>query len=138
MSWVIKEVFLQEFPYFQTYVTFFPGTEHMLHVQDIFHEQDITGSILVLKKPVSLSCENCKKEIEVLKEDDFGEPVDWNTPWEQYLCDVCHGKIWDELLKSACSVCETEPCKRGRDCWVNTWPRIMYLCYVALRVKEVE
>ncbi len=135
MSCVVKEVFLQEHPYFQTYVTFSPGNEHMLYVQDIFHEPDVTGSVIVLKKPVSLSCENCKKEIEVLKEDDSGEPIDWNTPWEQYLCDVCHSKIWDELFKSACGVCETEPCKRGCDCWVNPWPRIMYLCYVAPRVE---
>ena len=83
-----------------------------------------------------LKCENCKQEILRLKEDDFGEPVDWNTRWEQYLCDVCHDKIWKDLLDNACGVCETEPCKRGRDCWVNPWPRIMYLCSVAPRVKN--
>jgi len=137
MSCVVKEVFLPEYPYFQTYVKVFPDNNPKLYVQEIFHEPDVTGSILVLNKPIYLMCGNCKKEITILKEDDSGEPIDWKTPWEQYLCDVCHSKIWDELLKSACGVCETEPCKRGGDCWVNPWPRIMYLCYVAPRVRRL-
>lgn len=83
---------------------------------------------------MTLICENCKAEIVKLKEDDFGEPI-WNTRWEQYLCEDCYDKIWKELLDNACPVCETHPCERGRECWVNPFPRIMYLCYVAPRVK---
>lgn len=137
MSYVIKEVFRQEYPYFQTWITVFRDNDPKLYVQDIFHEPDVTATIIVLKKPIYLMCGNCKKEIKILKEDEFGEPIDWNTPWEQYLCQDCHGKIWKELLDNACGVCETEPCKRGRDCWINPWPRIMYLCYVAPGVRRL-
>ncbi len=69
----------------------------------------------------------------MLKINDFGDEIDCNTPWEQYLCDVCYDKIWKELLDSACGVCNTHPCERGRECWVNPWPKIMYLCYVGHR-----
>lgn len=138
MSCVIKEIFISEYPYFQTWVTVFPDKDPKLYVQEIFHEPDITSSICVLKKTLSLKCENCKKEISILNEDDFGDKIDWSTPWEQYLCDVCHSKIWDDLLDNACPVCETKPCKKGRDCWVNPFPRIMYLCYVAPRVNAHE
>jgi len=85
-----------------------------------------------------LKCENCKNEIERLKEDDFGMPIDCNARWEQFLCDICHDAIWKNLLDNACGVCKTEPCKKGRDCWVNPFPRIMYLCYVAPRIKDAE
>lgn len=78
-----------------------------------------------------LKCEKCKSEIVRLEEDDFGNPLDWKTRWEQYLCDDCHDKIWRELFDGACGVCYTHPCEKGRECWVNPWPRIMYLCYVA-------
>ncbi len=81
-----------------------------------------------------LKCENCKHEIKKLKEDDFGEEIDWNTHWEQYLCDDCYAKIWESLLDWACSQCYNHPCEKGRDCWVNPFPRIMYLCYVAPRM----
>lgn len=145
MSCVIKEVFITEYPYFQTWVSVFPDKDPKLYVQEIFHEPDITGAILILKKPISLKCEICKKEIKVLKEDEMGDRIDWNTPWEQYLCDECYAKIWTGLLDNACGVCNTEPCKTGRDCWVNPWPRIMYLCYVAPKIdaqasvkREVE
>lgn len=83
-----------------------------------------------------LRCEKCKCQIKKLDVNDFGELIDWGTRWEQYLCTVCHEEIWNNILAGACGVCETEPCKKGRDCWVNPWPRIMYLCYVAPR-REV-
>jgi DNA-directed RNA polymerase subunit RPC12/RpoP len=86
-----------------------------------------------MKKPI---CENCKNEIEILTEDDFGEPIDINNHWEQFLCTECHDKIWKELLDNACPQCRTKPCERGNDCWVNPFPRIMYLCYTAPRVKN--
>ena len=96
----------------------------------------VTGGILVFAKPISLICEKCKKEIMVLNANELGERIDRNTPWEQYLCDKCYDEIWKILLDGACGVCATEPCKRGRDCWVNPWPHIMYLCYVAPRVDD--
>lgn len=133
MSCTIREVFLDKPPYFKTYVTYDKDTDPRLYVRDVFYEDDFAASVVVVKKPMSLKCERCKKEIRVLDEDDFGEPV-WNTFWEQYLCDDCYNKIWDGLLSNACGVCNTEPCKRGRECWVNPFPRIMYLCYVAPRV----
>lgn len=86
----------------------------------------------------TLKCEICKKEILKLKEDDFGEEIDWNTSWEQYLCDICHAEIWESLLDWACNQCYNHPCEKGRDCWVNPFPRIMYLCYVAPRVNAQE
>lgn len=84
----------------------------------------------------TLKCERCKQEILRLKEDDFGNPIDWSTQWEQYLCDVCCDEIWKSLLDNACGVCHNHPCEHGRDCWVNPWPKIMYLCYVAMRKKK--
>ena len=81
-----------------------------------------------------LICGSCKQPIIMLFEDEDGEPVDWNTSWEQYLCDECYHRIWDEKIESGCKVCYNQPCERGRDCWVNPWPDIMYLCYVAPRV----
>ncbi len=84
---------------------------------------------------MSLKCERCNQKIQIIDVDLMGEKIDWNTPWEQYLCEDCYQGIWKDLLDNACGVCETEPCKRGRECWVNPWPRIMYLCYVAPRIK---
>lgn len=78
-------------------------------------------------------CESCKHEIKQLFSNDFGDKINWHTPWEQYLCDVCHDNIWKDLLDNACGVCHTHPCERGGDCWINPWPQIMYLCYVAPR-----
>jgi len=89
--------------------------------------------------PIPLICESCKKELVHLKEDDFGEPIDVDgTCWEQYLCDICHAKIWKALLENACGECRTRPCEHGRDCWVNPFPRIMYLCYVAPRLPKIS
>lgn len=85
-----------------------------------------------------MKCEICKCELIELKEDDFGVPIDPNTRWEQYLCDECHDNIWKNLLDNACGVCYTHPCEKGRDCWVNPWPRIMYLCYVAPRKADEQ
>ena len=80
---------------------------------------------------MTLICEDCKKELETIYQDEFGEPVDPGMAWEQYLCRGCYDKIWNVLMDNACPTCRTRPCERGRDCWVNPWPRIMYLCYVA-------
>jgi hypothetical protein len=86
----------------------------------------------------NLICENCKKEL-VHRKEDFGEPIDVEgTRWEQYLCERCHAKIWKALLDGACPVCETHPCEKGRECWVNPFPRIMYLCYVAPRLPKIS
>ena len=47
MSCVIKEVFLSEYPYFQTYVTVLPDKDPKLYIHEIFHEPNVTGGILV-------------------------------------------------------------------------------------------
>jgi len=85
-----------------------------------------------------LICERCKKPIKELKEDFEGQPIDKATPWEQYLCEKCYEQIWNNLMDDCCPICRTEPCKRGRDCWINPWPHIMYLCYVAPRVETIH
>lgn len=133
MSCTIREVFLDKPPYFKTYVTYDKDHDPMLYVRDVFYEDDFAASVVVVKKLTSLKCEQCKKEILVLEYDDFGDPISWNTPWEQYLCDTCYAEIWENLLADACPNCRTHPCEHGRDCWVNPWPRIMYLCYTAPR-----
>lgn len=84
-----------------------------------------------------LVCSDCKRPIKKLDESIDGDPIDWNTPWEQYLCDVCHDRIWKELFNDCCPRCENHPCERGGDCWINPWPRIMYLCYTGPRIKKV-
>jgi len=45
MSCVIKEVFLSEHPYFQTWVTVFPDKDQKLYIQEIFHESNITCAV---------------------------------------------------------------------------------------------
>ena len=53
---------------------------------------------------------------------------------EQHLCRRCYGLIWKRTVGYHCHTdCRTQPCKRGDDCWVNPWPSIMYLCFVAKR-----
>jgi len=49
MSCVIKEVFYSEDfpPYFQTWVTIFPDNESLLQIQEIFHEPNVSCSIVV-------------------------------------------------------------------------------------------
>ena len=81
-----------------------------------------------------LICSRCNQPIVKLSEGINGEPIDWNIPWEQYLCDECFDKIWDNLFDECCTQCRNHPCERGGDCWINPFPQIMYLCYVAPRV----
>ena len=81
-----------------------------------------------------LICERCNQQIVLLTEDELGEPIDWSIKYEQYLCDECYEKIWDELMEDCCPRCNTHPCEKGRDCWINPFPHIMYLCYIAPRV----
>lgn len=53
MSCVIKEVFYSDhFPLFQTWVTVFPDKEPLLQIQEIFHEQNVSCSILVFEKVI--------------------------------------------------------------------------------------
>ncbi len=79
-----------------------------------------------------LVCDRCGHSIKLLLRDPlWGDEIDWNTDWEQYLCDECEEAIWQDLFDECCPRCETHPCERGGDCWINPWPRLMYLCYVA-------
>ena len=69
------------------------------------------------------TCEKCNGEIVILKETDFGDPIDFeNTPWEQYLCEDCYDRIWKQLKDDLCPQCRNQPCMKGRDCWINPWP----------------
>jgi len=81
-----------------------------------------------------LTCDNCKEPIEDTDRED--NPYDTNCPWEQHLCEDCYLEIWNDLFKEKCSICENKPCEHGRDCWINPWPQIMYLCYVAPKIKN--
>ncbi|MHA1962634.1 MAG: hypothetical protein ACW99U_20780 [Candidatus Thorarchaeota archaeon] len=81
-------------------------------------------------------CQQCGAELDTI--DDLGEEIDTTVPYEQYLCSPCHDKIWDALFEELCPQCRTHPCERGRDCWINPWPNIMYLCCVAERKVIVE
>jgi len=82
-----------------------------------------------------LICERCKQPIRKLDKNEFGDSIDWHTPFEQFLCDECCEKIWDELMDDCCPRCNTHPCEKNRDCWINPFPHIMYLCYVAPRIN---
>ncbi len=84
-----------------------------------------------------LICGRCKKSIKYLKENIAGEPIDPDIPWDQYLCEQCFGEIWDNLFKEHCPECRAHLCEHGRECWINPWPHIMYLCYVAPRVEKM-
>jgi len=84
-----------------------------------------------------MKCEQCKNPIKELKEDADGEPINPDIPWEQYLCEICYDKIWDNLFNEHCPECRTHPCEHGGDCWINPWPHIMYLCYVAPRIDAL-
>ena len=91
-----------------------------------------------------MKCEKCGCEIgDLVDADEYDEEeladLMNHTQWEQYLCEGCHQAIWDDKLKAGCEVCETRPCEKGRDCWVNPWPDIMFLCYVGKRrIKEPD
>lgn len=84
-----------------------------------------------------MKCDECHNELSDIDRTEFGDPMDHpSTPWEQRLCDECYNRIWDEIMAGACPVCRTHPCERGRSCWVNPFPRLMYLCYVAPRKQS--
>ena len=78
-----------------------------------------------------LTCERCKKPIK-------SEAIDRSVPWEQYLCSECYKQIWNDLMEEHCPECRTRPCERGGECWINPWPNIMYLCYVAPKAEDVH
>lgn len=78
-----------------------------------------------------LICERCKKPIK-------SEAIDRGIPWEQYLCKECYEQIWDDLMEEHCPECRTHPCEHGGECWINPWPHIMYLCYIAPRVETIH
>jgi len=59
---------------------------------------------------------------------EFGRP-------EQILCEECHDRIWRNLRRGGCPRCYTQPCMHGRDCWINPFPRIMYLCHIGKRLE---
>lgn len=80
-----------------------------------------------------MKCDECHNELTDIDQTEFGDTIDKSTHWEQRLCDECYNRIWSEIMGGACPVCRTHPCERGRECWVNPWPRLMYLCYVAPR-----
>lgn len=82
-----------------------------------------------------MKCDNCGKRIKRITEDDFGDPIDPDMSWEQYLCVDCYQRIWNDLMDECCPVCRDHPCYHGGECWINPWPRIMYLCYVAPRLE---
>jgi hypothetical protein len=96
----------------------------------------------------SLVCAECGKQLKKADEDQLGDPIDWDIAYEQYLCEGCYDKIWDDLFRDKCPVCENHPCEKPTgECWVNPWPRIMYMCLVLpladkkeknQRVLEVE
>lgn len=136
MTAIIKEIFLDTPPYFRTFITYNEDNNNSLEVRDVFPCGDKWVSLRVHQKPLLLECERCHNEIQILDETDFGDLIDWNTPWEQFLCEDCHAQIREEVLDGACGVCNTEPCKRGRECWANPWPSILYLCYVAPRKQK--
>lgn len=84
-----------------------------------------------------MRCEKCKSEIVTLIEDPLtGEPLDPLTRWEQHLCDDCYDAIWKQLTDEHCPECRAKPCGKGRECWINPWPQIMYLCYIAPKTQE--
>lgn len=66
-------------------------------------------------------------------EDEIADPLDPRKA-EQHLCPQCYNRIMKRVVRSHCySDCRYKPCMRGV-CWVNPWPHIMYLCYIAERV----
>lgn len=76
-------------------------------------------------------CDHCGRKMRRLREDD-GEPhgFHWRIARE-HVCNECADAAIDQAWKDRdpCGECETEPCKRGRDCWFDPhlpWPYETY------------
>jgi hypothetical protein len=85
-----------------------------------------------------LYCDWCKQEIQQLTKQ---EALEDNFPghgWNDYqtaalhLCFTCHQEYFDERYCEGS--CETRPCERGRECWVNDSSSVPYETYFAERV----
>lgn len=89
-----------------------------------------------------LYCDECGWRLSLRCKDEMGDefgPGDecYLHPMraEQHLCPQCYNRIMKRVVRSHCHTdCMTRRCERGIDCWVNPWPQIMYLHYVAQRV----
>ena len=85
-------------------------------------------------------CDICKHEMERHSADNDCDPhgFDFHVA-RMHLCEPCWCQMNDEAWKERdpCAECETQPCKRGRDCWFNpTFPGVPYETYFADRVPE--
>ena len=85
-------------------------------------------------------CNNCKKEIQALTEDECLEDIcghgwsNWRTAQVHY-CYECSDLLW----QPPCGECETHPCERGRECWANPPLHIFpYETYYAERLENTE
>jgi len=83
-------------------------------------------------------CDECGEEIQAIPEEEaVGDII--GHGWSNYLtannhvCTSCSTKRWHQLYKQAdpCGICNTEPCKRGGECWWSPpfslwWPYETY------------
>lgn len=74
-------------------------------------------------------CDECGKEMRIVSDEEAertGEPNGFGLPAHAHVCNECfdalHHAAWED--RDPCGECETQPCKRGRDCWFE--PNIGY------------
>lgn len=89
-------------------------------------------------------CDVCLKEMLALSEDEAersGEPHGFPFAIaHEHYCTGCYEAMFDAAWKhrDPCGHCETQPCKRGRDCWFEPRLNVAYESYIADLVECEE
>ncbi len=86
-------------------------------------------------------CDWCQKPMQIITVNEDGDEV-W--PWRHahaHVCNECFDETFGAEWKAdnPCkTMCETKPCKRGRDCWYMppSMRNLPYETYFADRVQE--
>ena len=85
-----------------------------------------------------IKCDWCKLEIQQLTEQEALEDDFPGHGWNDYrtaamhLCFTCHQAYFNDRYCEG--PCETRPCERGKDCWVNDSSSVPYETFFAERV----
>lgn len=83
-------------------------------------------------------CDLCKREMEIISEED-GEPCGFpHDKAHEHVCSECHEALFDLAWdrRDPCGECETKPCERGRDCWYQPSLGLVYETYFADAIAE--
>ena len=82
-------------------------------------------------------CDECRGELVAWTREQAEETVicgwpDWRSAHKHY-CQDCYDVMFDKWAEAAgfpaCGNCETEPCKRGRECWDHRDPPLHWFPY---------